>query len=206
MIGKGHQAGTSFEVYKLHLWFTPQASCSRTFPGRSSADSVAYKVPTCLWGRWNGVAAATSSLHSSLFHLHKQPQSDPFQGNHCPYHLCESQRGKWSPTWVRWGYTVLKDSTDKWEASKVSLEPSPFSFPFSPSSVFLSLAWLKSVFREGPEVSYLTGNEVRKYRCGFCALLRAFRNQWASQGGRFVLFRINDSVPRIVPGSLNFVG
>lgn len=47
-----------------------------------------------------------------------------------------------------WGYKeggsclthVLKDSTDKWEASKVSLEPSPFSFPFSPSSVLLSLA------------------------------------------------------------------
>lgn len=84
-----------------------------------------------------------------LFHLHKQSQSDPFQGNHCPHHLFESRRGKWSPTWVIWGHkkegsclrhVLKKDSTDTWEASKESLEPSPLSFPFSPSSVFLSLA------------------------------------------------------------------
>lgn len=141
IIGKGRWIGAIFEAYKLHIWFHPQTTFSRTFPGGGSADSVA-----CEKNRREWVVVAVSWLHSSPFHLCKQSQSHPYQGNHCPCHLFESRRGKWGPTWVRWGcgekwlclrHVLKQDSTGKWEASKESLELKPPSF----FSIF-SMLWL----------------------------------------------------------------
>lgn len=99
-------------------------------------------------------------------------------------HIMRVGEGKWSPPWVRRGpgeeglclRHALKDSTDKWEASKESLcSQSPLTlFPFL--HPLGSTLWPDQNLSSGKDLrsAALLGTNIRKYPCSFCALLKGF--------------------------------